>query len=244
MRKPRPTTLTILCRRFQMTQLSKKTDPMKTKTIYAISFITILFISGKTTLAQEVSNEVQTRTELELDFKPIKKVKLTFMPQLRFDEDFSLDKYLFETGVKYKALEFLDLGATYRFVVNPRDTKSTEYFNRYSFSATAKKEYGHFKPALRLRYSNYADDDVSDQSYFRYKASLKYDIPKCKFTPFVAAELFQQLDGGNLYKMRYSTGVDYKLFKKNYLGISYKFDYYNTEYLNKHIFSVGYKIKF
>lgn len=208
----------------------------------ALSLLILLFASPA--IAQEVDNEMQMRTELDLSYKPIKKLKLTFMPQLRFDEDFSLDKYLFETGVEYKPIKFLELGATYRFVVNPRDTKDTEYFNRYGFSATAKKEFGRFEPAFRLRYSNYADDDVSDKSFIRYKASLKYDIPNCKITPFVAAELFQQTDGGDLYKMRYSTGVDYKLLKKNYIGVSYKFDYYNTDYLNKHIISLGYKFKF
>ena len=166
------------------------------------------------------------------------------MPQFRFDENFSLDKYLFEGEAEYKVAKFLDVAATYRFVVNPRDTKDTEYFNRYGFSATAGKKFGNFESAFRLRYSNYADDDVSDKSFMRYKASLKYDIKDCKLTPFVAAELFQQTDGGNLYKMRYSSGFDYKLFKKNYIGVSYKFDYYNTDYLNKHIISLGYKIKF
>ena len=203
-----------------------------------------LLLLATTVKAQEVDNELQTRTQLELVYKPIKKLKLTVMPQLRFDENFSLDKYLFEAEAEYKLTKFLDVAATYRFVVNPRDTKDTEYFNRYGFSATAKKDFGNFEPAFRLRYSNYADDDVSDKSFIRYKASLKYDIPKCKLTPFVAAELFQQTDGGDLYKMRYSAGLDYKLFKKNYIGVSYKFDYYKTDYLNKHIISLGYKIKF
>jgi len=206
------------------------------------TIVLLLFVSKAK--AQETTNELQNRAELELVFKPLKKVKLIVLPQLRFDENFSLDKYLFETGVEYKALKFLELGVNYRFVVNPRDTKDTEYSNRYEFSATAKKEFGNFEPAFRLRYSNYADDDVTDKSYFRYKASLTYDIPDCKLTPFVAAELFQQVDGGDLYKMRYSTGLDYKLFKNNYLGVSYKLDSYNTEYLNKHIISLVYKIKF
>lgn len=166
------------------------------------------------------------------------------MPQLRFDKDFSLDKYLFETGAEYKALKFLELGASYSFIANPRETKDTEYFNRYALSATVEKEYGRFEPSFRLKYSNYADDDVSDKNFIRYKAALKYNIPDCKISPNVGAELFQQFDEGDLYKMRYSAGLDYKLFKKNYIGVSYKFDYYNKEYTNKHIFSLGYKIKF
>ncbi len=194
--------------------------------------------------AQEVTNEQQTRTEFELVFKPFKKTKLSFIPQLRFDEDFSLDKYLVETELEYNAFKFLEFGATYRFEVNPRDTKSTEYQHRFSLDATAKNDFNRFEAAFRLRYSNYADDDITDNEFLRYKASLKYDIKKCKLTPMMAVEAFQQLDDGKLYKMRYTVGADYKLFKKNYIGLSYKFDYYKNEYKNKHIISLGYKIKF
>jgi hypothetical protein len=194
--------------------------------------------------AQEIDNEIQTRTELELVFEPIKKVKLSLIPQLRFDENFTLDKYLIETGAEYKAFKFLELGATYRFVVNPRETKSTEYHHRFAFDATTKKDFNRFESAFRLRYSNYADDDINDKEFLRYKASLKYDIKDCKITPLMAVEAFQQLNDGKLYKMRYTLGADYKLFKKNFLGISYKFDYYKNEYKNRHIISLGYKIKF
>jgi len=194
--------------------------------------------------AQEVENEVQTRTDLELVFKPIKNLKLSFLPQLRFDEELSLSKYLFETEVEYDLLSFLELGANYRYEVNPRDEKDTEYFNRYAFNITAKKEFGRIEPAFRLRFSNYADDDVNDKTFMRYKASVKYDIQKCRFTPLVAIEAFQELNNNSLYKMRYTLGGDYKIFKNNYLSVKYKFDYYQKEYLNKHIIDLGYKIKF
>ncbi|NQU53252.1 MAG: DUF2490 domain-containing protein [Bacteroidetes bacterium] len=215
------------------------------KSIEKISWIAmVLLFAFTTTKAQELENEFQTRTELKLSYKPLKKLKLSFIPELRFDENFSLDKYLFEGGAEYKPVKFLELEATYRFVVNPRDIKDTEYFNRYAFSATAKKDFNRLESAFRLRYSNDADDDITDKEFLRYKARLKYDIANCKITPFVATEAFQQLDGGGLYKMRYSTGLDYKLFKKNYIGVSYRFDYYKNEYKNRHIISLGYKIKF
>lgn len=217
---------------------------MKTKyKIIALVFLLAIIFPGLLK-AQEIENEFQTRTELDLVHKPLKKLKLNFTPEVRFDEDFSIDGYIFEAGAEYKLLKFLELGATYRFEVNPRKTKETEYFNRFAFSATLKEEFGDFEPAFRLRYSNYADDDITDQDFLRYKMSVKYDIPKCKLTPFVAAEAFQSLNEGSLHKMRYSTGADYKLFKNNYLGASYKLDYYKNEYKNRHIFSIGYKIKF
>ncbi len=209
-----------------------------------ISWLIIgLFLLLPTVYGQEVNNEFQSRTEMELVFKPIKKFKLTLMPQFRFDENFSLDKYLLETGVEYKALKYLELGATYRFVVNPRNTKSTEYHHRYAFDATTKREFKRFETAFRLRYSNYADDEIDDKEFIRYKIKLNYNIKKCKLTPLMAVEAFQQLNDGKLYKMRYTLGADYKLFKNNFLSVSYKFDYYKNEYKNRHIISLGYKIK-
>ena len=193
--------------------------------------------------AQEVENEFQSRTSFELTYKPIKKLKLSFKPELRFDETYSLDKYLIDTEASYKAFDFLSLAVSYRFIANQRKTKDTEYFNRFAYSATAKKDFNDFKTAFRLRYSNYADDEVLDKNFIRYKLSVKYDIPKCKLTPFVSGEAFQQTSSTSIFKMRYALGADYKLFKKNYLGVNYKLDYYNKEYRNRHILSVGYKIK-
>jgi hypothetical protein len=210
----------------------------------AISIFTLLFVVSKTSLAQEVENEFQSRLGLDLSYKPLKKLKLSFTPEMRFDEDFSLANYLFEGGVEYKPVKFLELEAIYRFAVNPRDNKDTEYASRYSFGATAKKEFGRFEPSFRLRYGNDADDVEDDEEFMRYKAKLKYDIANCKITPFVAAEAFQELSDAELYKMRYSAGLDYKLFKNNYIQASYKFDYYKNEYKNRNIISLGYKIKF
>jgi len=209
------------------------------------AWLVVLLLVGNDAIAQDVENEYQTRTELKLSFKPWKKVKINIAPQLRFDESFTLDKSLIEGELEYKVWNLFTLGAAYRFIANQRENKDTEYLSRYSYSASTKKDFGRFEGAFRLMYSNYADDDDDDVlDFLRYKLSLKYDIAKCKITPFVSTELFQALDGSSVYKMRYSVGADYKLFKKNYLGVNYKFDYYKSEYLNKHIVSVGYKIKF
>lgn len=219
---------------------------MKNRILILAAFLSALLMFGliKTTHAQAVENQYESRTALELSYKPIKNLKLSLIPEFRFDENFSLDKYLFEGEAEYKLWKFLEIGATYRFVVNPRDTKDTEYFNRYGFHTSAKKELGRFEPALRVKYSNYADDEITDKKFMRYKAEVEYDIKNFKLTPFVAAEAFQQLDDGGFYKMRYTAGFDYKLFKKNYLGARYKLDYYLKEYKNRHIFCVEYKIKF
>ena len=215
-----------------------------TKIFYSYTFIILLLFVSTKNKAQEIETDFQTRTSAEVSFEPFKKLKLSLTPELRFDQDFSLDKYLFEGEVAYKPVKFLSLAATYRLGGNLRDNKDTQYFNRFAFSATAKKEFNRFEPAIRLTYTNDADDEINKEEFLRYKASLNYNIRKSKITPIVGVEAFQRLSDAELYKMRYSAGVDYKLFKKNYLGVNYKFDYYEKEYKNRHIFSLGYKIKF
>lgn len=210
------------------------------------SFLCILVIlfAAKYAKAQDVEHDYQSRIKLDLSFKPVKKVKFTFSPELRFEDGFTLDKYLLEADVKYKATKLISLGASYGLVGNKRNEKDTEHLSRYSISAIVKKDIDRFEPSFRFMYSNYADDEIADKNYLRFKASLGYDIPKCKLTPFVAAQAFYQLNENELYKMRYALGADYKLFKDNYIQASYKLDYYQNEYKNRHIFTLGYKLKF
>ena len=213
---------------------------MRFKKTYLL-LITLLFV-GFSVIAQEVENEFEYRTSVKLSYKPIKKLKINFVPEVRFKDNFSVDRYLLETELVYKPLKFLYLSGGYRFVINPRTENDTEYLHRYEFSTTFKKKFDRFEPALRIRYTNYADDDADD-NFLRYKAALGYNIKDCKLTPTLSAELFQQLSTSDMYKMRYKLGLEYKLFKKNYINASYRFDYYLQKDKNKHIFSIGYKLK-
>ena len=203
----------------------------------------VLCLSLHTT-AQEVENTIQSRTSLKLSFSPIKKVKLNVTPELRFDENFSLNNAHLEGELVYSPFKYLSLSSAYRFVVNPRETKTTEYLHRIALAATVDHKIDRFTTALKFAYSNYADDESSEKEFLRYKGSVKYNIPKSKITPYAGVEAFQQWSDFNLYKIRYSAGLNYKIIKNNSIGIGYKFDYYMTEYKNKHIFSIGYKYKF
>lgn len=215
------------------------------KSIRRITPVLILLLAFGLVRAQEVENETEYRSDLDLVYKLNKKLSANFTPGIRFDESLSIDKYQFEGSVTYKPLKFLSLEGSYRYVINPRNEKDTEYFNRYAFSAKAEKEFGRFNSGLRIKYANDADDETEDKEFLRYKFSLDYNIPKSKITPEISTEAFQQLgNDAGMHKMRYAAGVSYKLFKNNYIDISYKFDYYYTEYTNKHIIGLGYKIKF
>ena len=217
---------------------------IKSKYISVILSVFILSIVNHV-FAQEVENVYQIREEINLQWKPLKKLKINVSPQLRLDENFSIAKYLLETKVSYKIVKHFYIGGNYRFIVNPRDEKDTELSQRFGFSATYNHKINDFKPEFRLSYTNYADDiyDTEKQNFLRYKLSLDYDIPKNKFTPSLATELYHQIDDNQIYKIRYKAQIDYKLFKHNYLSAYYKLDYFIHDYKNKHIFGISYKLK-
>lgn len=211
---------------------------------YIITLMIIGFVLPN--YAQTTVNDFQGRTSAEIVFKPIKKLSINFSPEIRFDEDFSIDNYHLQLEAEYKLSKVFKAGARYRLVINPREVKDTEYSSRYGLFLKFKKKFNDFSPFLRLSYTNDADEDFETErsNYLRYKAGVKYDIPKCKITPSIGLEAFQELSGDGLYKMRYFAGADYKINKRNSIGLDYKFDYYRTAYYNKHIVSLTYKFKF
>ncbi len=205
-------------------------------------FLLLVFLIS-TVDAQDQETNIETRTGFEVGYKLNDQVKLSLSPELRYDRDLSLDKYLIDVGVSYTYTDMVTLGATYRFIGNLRDEKNTEYLNRIAIGATYEKSYDRLEPSFRLFYSNYADDGLTDKAYIRYRPTIKYDLPDCKITPVVAVEIFQQLNDYQLYKTRYTTGMNYKLFKKNYLGLRYKYDSFPNDNKNTHIISLTYKLK-
>ncbi len=193
--------------------------------------------------AQEVENSFQTRTEFKTSLKLSKKWKLQFTPELRFDENFDVSKYLFELKGIYKPIKNLSFGASYLYIINPRPNNPTEYLSRYAFDVEWGKDFKRWESSFRLKYTNYSED-ITNGNFLRYKAELGYDIKNSKLTPVISTEAYQELSDNELYKMRYGLGAKYKLNKKNAINFGYKLDYYLNNYQNKHILYLGYKIKF
>lgn len=199
-----------------------------------------LAFTGRT---QEVENDFQTRTEVKLSVKPLKNLEFSLTPMLRFNDNLVFDQYLLEGELVYKPVKNFSFGAAYRYIGNQTNKNGMENYGRYTFFAEAEKKWDRFKPSVKLSYTNYADDDAND-TYLRYKTGLEYNIPKSKLTPEISVEAFHDLTNSNFHKIRYSAGLNYKLFKNNSISLGYKYDYYLQDFRNKHIAGIGYKIKF
>ena len=132
-----------------------------------------------TAFTQTVSNDFQTRTELNLSLKPMKGLKISLVPEVRLDESFTVQKYLLESKLSYEPVKGLELGGSYRFIINPRDEKATDYLHRFALSARYSHKIQRWEPSLRIKYTNYTED-ISTGTFLRYRAKLNYDIKNCK----------------------------------------------------------------
>ena len=167
-----------------------------------------------TAISQTVENDLQVRTEFRLYVNPVEKLQLTLIPEIRLDKSFKADKYLIETRLSYEPIKGLSLGAGIRYIINPREGKSTEYLSRYLLEAEYSKSIQRWEPSLRIKYTNYTED-ASSGKYFRYRARLEYDIKDCKISPRIGVEGFQELSQNEMYKKRSILNAKTKHNQKN-----------------------------
>ncbi len=203
-----------------------------------------IFIFGAiaTTLASGVKGNPETlykyRFNANIQVKLVKGLKLNVEPELRLNDGYEM--FLINGRLKHKTFNCIYWGATYRFAMD----YESEIYHRYAFDVTYKDDFGRFTPSFKLRYNNYADENNDDKGYLRYRAKVEYDINNCKLTPFLAIEAYHQVAESQLHKMRYATGVEFKLNKNSSISLDYKFDMFMKKYKNTNIFSLGYKYKF
>lgn len=206
-------------------------------------FLFVLFA----TKAHSQENEWNTWTSLELSKDITRNFSVYISPEVRFTDEFTLDEYFMEAGLEYELLKFLEIGGNYRFLVNERETKSSEYYHRIAFDLKGKFEINRFDFQVRTRYTNYSDldaDDDTNDNYFRYRLKVAYDIPKSKITPHVGVELFHQLEDQEINRIRYLAGVEYKFNKHHRMELGYLLQDYLKKSYHKNVVSLEYKIDF
>lgn len=191
----------------------------------------------------EVSNDFESRMNAELKYEneTLKKTSFYLEESFRLDEDFTPTKLILGFKVKQKIAPFLSISGRYRlaFLLDDNATQ-----NLFTLSAIINKNYNRLETRYRIRYTNDTDDRQNiDDTFIRFRAMGKYDIPKCKLNPSLAFELFQPTGISSFHKYRTSVGIERKIAKRQYIEFSYKYDYYLDDYKNKHIFALNYSYK-
>jgi len=215
------------------------------KAIVGITILIMLALLPLQGNCQE--NEWNTWTSIEVSKQIAKKLDFSLSPEIRFTDQFEVDEYFIEAGLEYRLFDFLKVGGKYRYLVNERETKSTEYFNRVAFDLKGNYEIKRFDFQLRTRYTNYNEldtDNDSKDNYLRYRLKLDYDLPKSKITPNVGIEFFHQLKDQEIDKVRYTIGAEYKINKHHKVGLDYLVQDYLKDDYRKNIIALEYKISF
>ncbi|MBQ4138591.1 MAG: DUF2490 domain-containing protein [Muribaculaceae bacterium] len=122
---------------------------------------------------------------------------------------------------------------------------------RFGFSIRERYQYTYRPTVTTTRYDfdneMWEDTEVrtKHKHVLRSRLKIDYNIPKCKITPYVSAELFNDL---SLAKSRFTAGADYTLKKKHTFGLAYYYQIVNDNdddnETNTHMINLSYSFKF
>ena len=194
------------------------------------------------TIAVYAQSETEYRFNVGFRYSPIKNLKLYLMPELRVDAG-GVDKALAEVEAKYAVLKILDMGVSYKAIFNFKNSGVTELSHRVAVYSEVEHKIKRFRPSLRAMFVNY-DEDEDASNFLRGRVKLEYNVRNVRIDPYVTAELYYQLSDGNVYKMRYAVGTDWRISKHHAVGLEYKLDQYTNSDKIKHIVGLGYTFKF
>lgn len=185
------------------------------------------------------------------------------------------ERWAVSAGLGYKPWRWLKLSAGYTYIYQHTDSRTTKKGNivsdywqprhRTYFSLTGSYEWNHMTFSLRERYqythytsqsvAKYDGDDgaqkadeqieAKDKHTLRSRLQIDYNIRKSGLTPFVSAELYNDLSSGLAKeKTRWTVGTEYKINKWNTVSLFYRYiDRADDDDIDRHVIGVGYQLK-
>jgi hypothetical protein len=206
-------------------------------------FIFIFLIGFSITQAK--TEEFGTWIELTFTKKFLKDFEFSIIPELRLQDDFTIDEYIFEGKLGYEPFKFLGFAAAYRLNTNVKNNED-EISHSAVFDVTGKTDVKRFNASLRARFTNDSDGgDVPWESfYFRPRAKLAYNIKGKKVEPYISYEIFHSFREKEYYKARFDVGFSRKFNKKHEVGFYYRLNDYFSERSSIHILGINYGFKF
>jgi Protein of unknown function (DUF2490). len=188
--------------------------------------------------------------------KIVKNLEISFEEDFRLRDNFSTaDRFSTTLDLNYKVCPYLKLGGAYNLINFNHEKKGWEVRHRYYFYATGMYKYNNFKFSLRERFQstyrvgvNKTAKRANPKLYLRSRAEIEYDIPNCKFEPFISFEIFNILNDpieNGINELRYIAGCSYKINKRNAISLSYRYsNEIDDEDSSKNMVCLGYSLKF
>ena len=191
-------------------------------------------------------------TELELKTKLNKRFSIELSLENRMKENaMERDKSFAEITVQY-GKSWYSFGASYRFANETHSKRVVDYGNRFSLQFNAKTDIKRFTLSMRNKFhSEYfniysSENGELPKNYYRNRVKIDYNIKGVPLEPYCYYEFYYRLNSPSenyIERSRFSIGLNYKINKKNKLGIGY-LNYHSYEgKVNKNILSVSYALK-
>lgn len=238
---------------------------MKRRAILPVLFA---FIGGVFINAQSIW------TSAELKYGVIKKLDVSLEGEYRtFDNVSGTERVALGLGFDYKLSQYFKAGAQYKFLYRHVGERTTSKGNlvedywqprqRFSVSFTGQYKWNKFKFSLRERYqlthnkamsvAKYDGDtgkqkddeeiEAKTKNVLRSRLKVDYSISK-RITPYVSAELYNNLDGFSYDKSRFTIGSEFKINKHNTIEAYYRYIDRSDNDESSNVIGVGYQYKF
>ena len=116
--------------------------------------------------------------------------------------------------------------------------------SKYRWHQQFDADFNEIEPTLELKETAPELKETKYNTTLRSRLTAKWDIAKCKVTPFASVELYTRLDDWKgCDKMRYRIGASYKINKDNSVSLFYMYQDANDDDEPKgHAIGLGYSI--
>lgn len=195
-------------------------------------FLIFLFLTIKTTLISQ-TNDMNLWISFTIDKEITKDIDCSLEQGFRLDENCSQIYNIYtELSAEYDIFDFIEIGATYRFIMAAGDANEFNRNYQLKFDITAKYEISRFELSYKARYQQkkleYFEDDWSQipRRHFRNRFSIEYDIRKTSVTPYVSYEFYyaiRQPDRPPVDEKRVKAGFSYKIAKNHHIDMNFMY---------------------
>lgn len=219
-----------------------------------IQILLVLLSAGLVSPSYAQNKDFQIWTGVSVQKEFTKKIQIGLEEQIRLSENATtISQYFTELTAGYKINKHISIAGNYRFI--QKDELSVfETVHRLSFDFELTQKISRITLSLRPRFQQefypawfYYENPLDPTQYLRNKLALEAKIVK-KLSLYFDSELYYQLNNptGNVFdKVRYETGLQYKINKKNSINGFYMIQKQlnvskaDTDY----VLGINYKIK-
>lgn len=185
-------------------------------TRFAVTAITVVLISEICFASDDGDFQYWSKAKFSFDIN--KDWEATFEEEFRLEDDSSrLYRHHSDVGFVYKSLaDWIDLGFNYRQVFEKDSEGEWRQENRPHLNLTLKGKLFDLDISDRSRLEYRDRENKKDIWRYRNKVKIKlpFELTSLELQPYLADEMYINLDGGDLNRNRLYSGFSLNLSKK------------------------------